>query len=127
MLLHSEWCRCQRDGVTTYSGHPRAATADDGLKLLRLWARLFDEDDSAAHEPWRTHAREWFDRFVDDANAARFPVIEVNGDIVATAIGTLEIGVPSPHVPRDVPCDLRTSSPCLSTKAMATGRRSFSM
>ncbi len=83
--------------MTTYSVRPRAATADDGLKLLRLWASLFDEDDSAAHEPWRTHAQEWFDRLVDDANGARFPVIEVAGDIVATAIGTLEIGVPNPH------------------------------
>lgn len=97
MLLRPECCRCQHDGVRTYSGHPRAATADDGLKLLPLWARLFDEDDSATHEPWMAHAREWFDRFVDDANAARFPVIEVNGDIVATAIGTLEIGVPNPQ------------------------------
>ncbi len=34
---------------------------------------------------------------VDNANGARFPVIEVGGDIVATAIGTLEIGVPNPH------------------------------
>jgi len=83
--------------MTTYSARPRAATANDGLKLLRLWASLFDEDDSAAHEPWRIHAHEWFDRLVDDGNGARFPVIEVGGDIVATAIGTLEIGVPNPH------------------------------
>ncbi len=93
-----ERCRCHHDGVmTTYSVRPRAATADDGLKLLSLWASLFDEDDSAAHEPWRIHAHEWFDRMVDNANGARFPVIEVGGDIVATAISTLEIGVPNPH------------------------------
>jgi len=61
---------------------------------------LFDEEDSAAHEPWRTHARKWFDRFVDDASGARFPVIEVDGEIVATAIGTLEIGVPNPQCPK---------------------------
>ena len=83
-----------------YSGHPRAATADDGPRLLSLWAILFDEEDSAAHEPWRTHARKWFDRFVDDASGARFPVIEVDGEIVATAIGTLEIGVPNPQCPK---------------------------
>jgi len=58
---------------------------------------LFDEDDSAAHEPWRIHAHEWFDRLVDNANGARFPVIEVGGDVFATAIGSLEIGVPNPH------------------------------
>lgn len=61
---------------------------------------LFDECDSDAHEPWRTHAREWFGRFVDDASSARFPVIETDGEIVATAIGTLEIGVPNPHCPK---------------------------
>lgn len=56
--LRCAWCRCQHGAVTTmYSGHPRAATADDGLRLLSLWTILFDEDDSAAHEPWRTHAR----------------------------------------------------------------------
>ena len=99
--LRCAWCRCQHGAVTTmYSGHPRAATADDGPRLLSLWAILFDEDDSAAHEPWRTHARKWFDRFVDDASGARFPVIEVDGEIVATAIGTLEIGVPNPQCPK---------------------------
>ncbi len=99
--LRCAWCRCQHGAVTTmYSGHPRAATADDGPRLLSLWAILFDEEDSAAHEPWRTHARKWFDRFVDDASGARFPVIEVDGEIVATAIGTLEIGVPNPQCPK---------------------------
>ncbi len=101
MHLRLEWCRCQHGGVTTtYSDHPRAATADDGPTLLRLWAMLFDKDDSAAHEPWRTHAHEWFDRFVDDASSARFPVIEIDGEIVATAIGTLELGVPNPQCPK---------------------------
>lgn len=83
----------------TANGHLRGATAADGLELLRLWARLFGEDDSSAQEPCRTHAREWFDRVVNDANGARFPVIEVNGDIVATAIGALEVGVPNPQCP----------------------------
>jgi len=85
---------------TTNSVHLRAASADDGPSLLFLWAKVFNEDDSAVDEPWRTHAREWFDQFVDDGDCARFPVIEVNGDIVATAIGTLEIGVPNPQCPK---------------------------
>jgi len=98
MHLRLEWCRCQLDGVrTTCNGNLRAAAAEDGPQLLRLWARLFDEDDSSAQEPWRTHARGWFDRSFDDANGARFPLIEVDGAIVATAIGTLETGVPNPQ------------------------------
>jgi GNAT superfamily N-acetyltransferase len=58
---------------------------------------LFDEEDAAGS--WRGHAREWFGRFVDEVSSARFPVIEVDGQIIATAIGTLEIGVPNPHCP----------------------------
>jgi len=47
-------------------------------------------------EPWRGHAREWFARYAGDAGQARFPVVEADGQLVATAIGTLEIGVPNP-------------------------------
>jgi ribosomal protein S18 acetylase RimI-like enzyme len=61
---------------------------------------LFEQDDSSVDRQWRIHATEWFDRLVAAASSARFPVIEVNGVIVATAIGTLEIGVPNPHSPQ---------------------------
>jgi GNAT superfamily N-acetyltransferase len=84
--------------VTTNRGRLRAATTADGPGLLALWATLFDEDE-AAPGPWRGYAREWFDRFVDEVSSTRFPVIEVDGQIIATAIGTLEIGVPNPHCP----------------------------
>jgi GNAT superfamily N-acetyltransferase len=67
--------------------------------LLGLWTLLFDEDD-AAPGPWRSHAAEWFARSVDDPRTARFPVIEVDGAIVATAIGTLELGAPNPWCPK---------------------------
>lgn len=74
----------------------RIATSRDGPQLLRLWALLFDEAATAAHEPWRSHAQEWFARHVDDSSTARFPVVDIGGEIVATAIGTLELGVPNP-------------------------------
>jgi GNAT superfamily N-acetyltransferase len=77
----------------------RAATAADAAQLLLLWASVFNEDASAP-ATWKKHAQEWFTRFVDVGTAARFPVIEVDGDIVATAIGTLELGVPNPQCPR---------------------------
>ena len=79
------------------SGRLRTAKAEDGAQLLRLWAFLFDEDGTTSEEPWKGHAREWFTRYVDDTRNARFPAIEVDGELVATAIGTLEIGVPSPQ------------------------------
>jgi GNAT superfamily N-acetyltransferase len=78
-------------------GSLRTATTRDGMELLNLWALLFDEDNAAPEQPWRSHAAGWFGRCVDDPSCARFPVIEVDGAIVATAIGTLELGVPNPH------------------------------
>ncbi len=84
--------------------HPRdllrAATIDDSGQLLRLWDLLFDEAESAAHQPWRGHAKAWFDRTVDDPRSAHFPVVESAGAVVATAIGTLEVGGPDPFCPR---------------------------
>jgi len=82
------------------SGRLRTATAGDGAQLLRLWALLFDEGGPMPEEPWQGHAREWFTRYAADTRHARFPVIEVAGELVATAIGTLEIGVPNPHCVR---------------------------
>jgi GNAT superfamily N-acetyltransferase len=78
----------------------RAATAADASQMLALWALVFDEEASATETTWTQHAREWFTRFVEDTSAARFPVIEVDGGIVAAAIGTLEVGVPNPQCRR---------------------------
>jgi GNAT superfamily N-acetyltransferase len=73
------------------------ATLHDCAELLSLWALLLDRDSSEPEEPWRTCAAEWFARCVDHLGSARFPVIEVDGVIVATAIGILELGVPNPQ------------------------------
>ena len=82
------------------SSRLRLATAEDGARLLRLWALLFDDEDPASEQPWTGHAGDWFARHAGDPLTARFPVIEVDGELVATAIGTLEIGVPSPQCVR---------------------------
>ena len=81
----------------TNTGRLHSAAAHDCVELLRLWALLFDKDKAAPEERWRSHAAEWFTRMVNDPSSACFPVIEVDGAIVATAIGTLELGVPNPH------------------------------
>jgi GNAT superfamily N-acetyltransferase len=78
----------------------RAATAADAARLILLWGLVFDEDEPAPATRWKKHAHEWFTRVVEDPTTAHFPVIEVDGDVVATAIGTLELGVPNPQCPR---------------------------
>lgn len=92
---------CQHGAVTQISsGRLRTAEAEDGAQLLRLWTLLFDEGGTTSEDPWKGHAREWFTRYVDDTRNARFPVIDLAGELVATAIGTLEIGVPNPECVR---------------------------
>ena len=92
---------CNHGEVTQISsGRLRTAKAEDGAQLLRLWTLLFDDGDATSEEPWKGHAREWFTRYVDDTHNARFPVIEADGELTATAIGTLEIGVPNPQCVR---------------------------
>jgi ribosomal protein S18 acetylase RimI-like enzyme len=83
------------------SGRLRTAKTEDTEQLLRLWALLFD-DDGTVPQPWTwmDHARAWLTRCVDDTRTARFPVIEVDGELVAAAIGTLQIGVPNPQCVR---------------------------
>ena len=76
----------------------RVATAADTAALLPLWALVFNEGHTVT--TWKEHARGWFTRFVEERTTAHFPVIEVDGDVVATAIGTLELGVPNPQCPR---------------------------
>lgn len=75
----------------------RTARVEDCSQLVRLWGLVFEAADTTPEAPWRDHAREWFARYVDNGGEARFPVLEIDGEIVATAIGTLEIGVPNPH------------------------------
>ena len=84
----------------TSSGDLRTANADDSVQLLRLWALLFDDGATLPEEPWRGHAREWFAQYVHESRKARFSVIEVDDELVATAIGTLELSVPNPQCVR---------------------------
>ena len=85
---------------TPVPGRIRVATADDAAQLLAMWALVFDEDDTVSAPTWTTPAHEWFIGLVEDRAAAHFPVIEVAGEVVGTAIGTLELGVPNPHCRR---------------------------
>ena len=78
----------------------RQATAADADELIRLWGTLFEDSTAEVGSEWMSNARNWFADAVRDGARARFPVVEVAGEIVATAIGTLELGVPNPQSPR---------------------------
>jgi GNAT superfamily N-acetyltransferase len=78
----------------------RAASPADVAQLLLLWSLVFDENGTDPLATWKPQAETWFARFVEDRTAARFPVIQVEGQLVATAIGTLELGVPNPQCPQ---------------------------
>lgn len=80
--------------------HFRTATTADAAQLLRLWALLFEEAVDASGTMWKRHAREWFLSVANASDTARFPVVDVGGEVVATAIGTLEVGVPNPQCAR---------------------------
>ena len=91
------------DRAGAVGGTSPSATESDLARLLSLWALVYGDevvDEGGLGEGWAQSARDWFVRVVDDGATARFPVVEVDGVIVATAIGTLELGVPNPHCAR---------------------------
>ena len=61
---------------------------------------LFDEMYPPPATAWKEHARDWFASHVDDSTSTLLSVIDVQGSIVAAAIGTVELGVPNPQCPR---------------------------
>jgi GNAT superfamily N-acetyltransferase len=91
---------CQHHVVNQVNfGQLRTARADDIAQLLSLWELVYNEPNPASTTPWKRYAREWFAGSVEDGMSTRIPVIDVGGELVATAIGTVEIGVPNPHCP----------------------------
>lgn len=79
--------------------HVRIASTADADQLLQLWALLFEEvlDGPAT---WKVHAQTWFLSVANAPDTARFPVVDLEGELVATAVGTLEVGVPNPQCAR---------------------------
>ena len=92
---------CQHRGVSQNNvGQLRAARPDDISGLTSLWRILYNEAEVTSTTPWEANAEEWFARSVEDGRHARTPVIDISGQLVATAIGTILIGVPNPYCPR---------------------------
>lgn len=77
----------------------RSATPADVEQMVVLWASLFDEEADRAGG-WRTNASAWCAGALEDRTTAHLPLVEADGAVVATAIGTLELGVPNPFCAR---------------------------
>jgi GNAT superfamily N-acetyltransferase len=77
-------------------GRLRQAGPGDAAQLLTLWQQLFDEMFAEAPTSWRQPALNWFTGAVDAPGSARIPVIEVGGELVASAVGAVELHVPNP-------------------------------
>lgn len=77
----------------------RSARFDDSYAVLELWALLYDGMDAPDAGEWREHARAWFAAHLGDESDARIAVVDVDGGVVATAVGTIERGVPNPYSP----------------------------
>jgi GNAT superfamily N-acetyltransferase len=78
------------------TGQLRSAQAADAAGLLSIWQSLFDELFAAGPADWQRPAMDWFASAVGDPGTARIPVVEVAGELVATAVGVLELHVPNP-------------------------------
>jgi GNAT superfamily N-acetyltransferase len=77
---------------------PRDALARDVDQLLPLCGMLFNETPEAVAS-WRGAARAGPARLYSIERSHVF-VVEVEGSIVACAVGTLELNVPNPQCPR---------------------------
>jgi GNAT superfamily N-acetyltransferase len=85
-------------------GVVRVAEASDVQALVELREHMFAAMGVTGPDPaWRENAHEWFSSRLDDPNY-HFAVVELDGIVVACAVGAVRDAAPSPAVPqgRDV-------------------------
>lgn len=78
----------------------RPAELGDVAILPHLWASVFDLRLDPDDVPrWAVNAGRWLELAVHDPANAHVVVIEASGEVVATGMGTLELGPPNPACP----------------------------
>lgn len=85
-------------------GVVRRAQGTDVKALVELREHMFAAMGVTSPDPnWRKNAHEWFSTRLDDPNY-HFAVVEVDGTVVACAVGAVRDAAPSPAAPegRDV-------------------------
>jgi GNAT superfamily N-acetyltransferase len=86
------------------NGVIRMAQGTDVRSLVELREHMFAAMGVTSPDPtWRENAYEWFSSRLDDPNY-HFAVVEVDGTVVACAVGAVRDAAPSPAAPegRDV-------------------------
>lgn len=82
----------------------RRAQGSDVQALVELREHMFTAMGVTSPDPtWRENAHDWFSSRLDDPNY-HFAVVEVDGTVVACAVGAIRDAAPSPAAPegRDV-------------------------
>lgn len=76
----------------------RRARCTDADALVRLWSVMYEDDNAPTASPWKTAAHSWVAAHAHD-EAHLVLVADTAGQVVATAIGSVQGGAPNPFSP----------------------------
>ena len=76
----------------------RRAEGRDVEALVELRGLMFEAMGATGDPEWRKAAADWFAEHIDDARVGAF-VVDLNGEVVACAVGVIREGIPSPGLP----------------------------
>ena len=87
----------------------RRAEGRDVEALVELRGLMFEAMGATGDPEWRKAAADWFAEHIDDARVGAF-VVDLNGEVVACAVGVIRDGIPSPGLPSGT--DVAISTVC---------------
>ena len=96
----------------------RRAEGRDVEALVELRGLMFEAMGATGDPEWRKAAADWFAEHIDDARVGAF-VVDLNGEVVACAVGVIREGIPSPGLPSGT--DVAISTVCTRPRARGRG------
>ena len=76
----------------------RRAEERDVEALVELRGLMFEAMGATGDPEWRKAASDWFAEHIDDARVGAF-VVDLNGEVVACAVGVIREGIPLQGLP----------------------------